>query len=1278
MLAIDDDGSRFRSTARSDAEDELQKQAELLRVTIACSGDGVINTDADNRIRFMNDVAATLTGWTPAGADGQLLASVFHIVSERTRLPVGTSMARVFTDAGAAGLVTAAILIAKDGAERPIEYGAAPIRGEEGRVCGNVVIFRDTTDKRNLDRAWRTSEARNAAILQTAIDCVITMDHERKVVELNSAAERTFGYPGRDIIGRQVVGSIFPSIVIDQQYAGMAHFLATGQGAVFDQRLEFPALRADGSSFPAELTITRNDSAEQPLFTMYLQDISERRRIEQSRNTRLAVTQILGQANSIAEAATAVLQAVCENLNWDIGVFRVFDAECRTVTNEVRWPALEIPAQAPSAINEDVTFRPGVGHVGQLWSIGTPSRMPEESRDSSLKRSAATDPGLHRSIVSPIVVADRTLGVIEFFGRGIDNADLDLVELIGTVSGSLGQFIERRQAAERLQRSELELADFFENAAIGLHWVGPDGTILRANRAELDLLGYRPNEYIGQHIARFHADQDTIRDILQRLQANEVLRDYPARLLCKDGSIRDVLIHSSVFLEEGRFVHTRCFTRDVTDRNRAEAKVREQERQTRIILESITDAVCTFDLDWRFAFLNHRAETLLGRNREELLDKNLWQEYADTLGTELERNFRHAMAEKTTIEFEFYCSAQDRWYELNACHSPDGLSVYFRDASQKRRVEVALRENEEQLQMLANTIPQMAWMAHPDGQIFWYNRRWYDYTGTRFEDMKGWGWERVHDPNVLPKVLERWKSSIETGEPFDMAFPLRGRDGVFRQFLTRVAPLKDDEGHVVRWFGSNTDISEAKRYEDELLEARSRLESTLAAGEIGTWEFDLVNNVVRADRNLARMFGVSPEDAVSGPLEAYTKVIHPEDRDRVAALLQRAIENGDNFESEYRIVGRDQSTRWVVARGRVDRDDTGKPLRLPGVVVDITQRKTAEDQLRASEGQRMLALDSAELGAWSIDSGTNTLSTDERFQIIFSGEIGPIDFERAFALIHSDDRDRVRQAVSAAMQPEDPASYAEEYQVVHPTGGVVRWVLGKGRANFVGEGEQRRLVSFDGTVADITDRKKMENDLRRLAANLSEADHRKDEFLATLAHELRNPLAPIRNGLQVMKLVTDDREALEETRSMMQRQVTQLVRLVDDLMDVSRINSGKLELRKNRLDLATVVRSAVETSRPLIAQMCHRLTIQLPDEPILIDADATRLPQVFLNLLNNAAKYSDAGGHIALDAEVAGSEVVVTVRDTGIGIPHDKLASVFEMFSQVDRSLEKSQGGLGI
>ncbi len=583
----------------------------------------------------------------------------------------------------------------------------------------------------------------------------------------------------------------------------------------------------------------------------------------------------------------------------------------------------------------------------------------------------------------------------------------------------------------------------------------------------------------------------------------------------------------------------------------------------------------------------------------------------------------------------------------------------------------------ENFKTLANSMPQMAFMAHPNGDVFWYNQRWYDYSGTTLEQMQGWGWQSIHDPQELPKVLERWKSSILTGEPFDMVFPIKSKDGVFRPFLTRILPLVSKDGQVTRWFGTSTDISEAKRAEEAVREARSRLESTLAAGEIGTWEFDVVNNVVRSDRNLARMFGVSDEEAAGGPLEAYSRAILAEDRQRLTEAISAALESGNDLQLEYRLIDPDGNMRWVIARGRVERDSEGKALRLPGVVVDITEQREAEQALRASEDQRRLALEAGELGAWNIDPVANVLTTDERFRAIFGLPDVNISYEQAFAIIHPDDRDRIRSAVEASTQPENPVPYVAEYRVIHPDG-AIRWVFAKGRANFGSVASGRKLISFDGTVADITERHQLEDNLRQLASDLSDANRQKDEFLATLAHELRNPLAPIRNSLQILKVAEGDPAATAEAREIMERQVVHMVRLVDDLLDVSRITRGKVDLRLELVDLATVIQQAVETSRPAIEAAGQQLTINVPAEPVFVNGDNVRLAQVFSNLINNACKYSQSGGSIIVTVARQGNSAEISCKDTGVGISAEMLPKVFDMFIQGDSSLERATGGLGI
>ncbi|MFC7517732.1 response regulator [Herbaspirillum sp. GCM10030257] len=248
-----------------------------------------------------------------------------------------------------------------------------------------------------------------------------------------------------------------------------------------------------------------------------------------------------------------------------------------------------------------------------------------------------------------------------------------------------------------------------------------------------------------------------------------------------------------------------------------------------------------------------------------------------------------------------------------------------------------------------------------------------------------------------------------------------------------------------------------------------------------------------------------------------------------------------------------------------------------------------------------------------------------------------------------------------------------------------RWHVCKDGSRFYADGvtvalndAQGALRGFTKIFRDVTGEKRVADNLRRLATDLAETDRRKTEFLATLAHELRNPLAPLQNGLEIMRLSAGNAEVLGRTRDMMERQLTHMVHLVDDLLDVARITRGKVHLKKERVQLKNIVDSAVETSMPLIRASRHQLLVQVAEETMVLDADPTRLAQVVSNLLNNASKYTPAGGRIALTAARDGNQAVIAVTDNGVGIPEDLLPSVFDMFTQVGQNKEQAQGGLGV
>jgi PAS domain S-box-containing protein len=334
------------------------------------------------------------------------------------------------------------------------------------------------------------------------------------------------------------------------------------------------------------------------------------------------------------------------------------------------------------------------------------------------------------------------------------------------------------------------------------------------------------------------------------------------------------------------------------------------------------------------------------------------------------------------------------------------------------------------------------------------------------------------------------------------------------------------------------------------------------------------------------------------------------------------------------------------------------------------------DVLRQSQGRLQLATEVSGTAVFEWDIGADKLygENPEAYRIFGrTPDLPKLSMAELLAEhVHPDDRAGLSHALRVARDRRDRLHSLFRCR---RRDGEWRWLEVAGRYVYADDGSARSLV---GAIADITARKQMEDELRAMADSLSAADRRKDEFLATLAHELRNPLAPIRNGIEILRRGGAEPARVEAVVPVMERQMRHLVRLVDDLLDVSRITRDTLELRRKDTDLATVLRAAVEASRPMIDAHRHALSLQLPAAPVVLDADPTRLVQVFANLLNNAAKFTPDGGSIELAAACVDGEVRITVSDNGAGIPAELLPRVFDLFVQSGRAIERDHGGLGI
>jgi PAS domain S-box-containing protein len=516
------------------------------------------------------------------------------------------------------------------------------------------------------------------------------------------------------------------------------------------------------------------------------------------------------------------------------------------------------------------------------------------------------------------------------------------------------------------------------------------------------------------------------------------------------------------------------------------------------------------------------------------------------------------------------------------------------------------------------------------------------------------------DADALVAIKRR---VIETGTPAREEVRIF-IDGAQQFYYLSVDP-RTSGGEILGVLCTATDITERKQAEEALRRTRESLAIAVEAGQMGTWDIDLIRGQT-VHRNLRhdQIFGYDTLQEAWGSDIARRHVLE-EDLPTYEAAIARAQETGD-LRFEVRLRWPDGSHHWMAARGRLAFDENGKPTQASGVNFDITEQKRAEETLRESEARLKLALEAANAGDWEWAPETHEFNASGRAKTLhgLNAEL-PMTHEMALAAVHPEDRPRVETALRDTL--ESGAPFHIEIRAPQANGSM-RWLTS--RAELRPEGGRKRLI---GLVQDITERKRVEEALK-------EADRRKDEFLATLGHELRNPLASIQNVAEILrKTERADASASDRTLiEMMQRQVRHLVRLVDDLLEISRINSDKIELRKARTSLAAILKDALEISLPQIEKKGHRLETRLASEPLTLSADPVRLAQVLTNIINNAVRYTAPGGRITIETRQRDEEAVIKVEDDGVGIQPEMLPRVFDLFSQVGGAERSADGGLGV
>ena len=549
----------------------------------------------------------------------------------------------------------------------------------------------------------KDSEQRLRAVVDTTPECVKIVARDGTLLYMNTAGCAMIGADSpQQVVGKNIYKVIAPEDRDRFQIFNEAICRGKRESLEFDivgmngvrRHMESHAVPLPyGDGRTVHLAVTR--------------DITDRSRSERRIAAQHAITRILAESEFLAEAAEPIIRAICDTREWRFGAFWEVNGEqlkCIATFPGCAFPDLDAKTSA-------AVFESGIGLPGRVWRTGQPSWIPDLARDKNFPRAhTAAREGLRSGFAFPITLPGKTIGVLELFTTDSREPDGEFTAMMSAVGAQIGQFVERRRAELALRQSEEEFRDFAENATIGLHRVGPDGTILWTNKAELELLGYSWEEYVGHNIAEFHADAPVIEDMLKKLSCGEKLREYEARMRTKSGDVRYVLVDSSVRFEDGKFIYTRCLTRDISDRKRADDELRRRASQFETVFNQAPIGVFLLDSELRLRQVNpigmpafSDIPDLIGRNFDEVIYK-LWnKEYADEIVGIFRQTLQTGEPYETPERVEYRIDRNETEYSewrVDRIQLPEGgygVVCYFRDISERVKARIALQEQEERL-----------------------------------------------------------------------------------------------------------------------------------------------------------------------------------------------------------------------------------------------------------------------------------------------------------------------------------------------------------------------------------------------------------------------------------------------------------------------------------------------------------------------------------------------------------------------------------------------------